>query len=565
MQRLTSILTLCLMAMMAGFVSANTLILDEHPIDVSLSPYLGLLEDPTGKLSLDKILENPDQFYENSSASPNFGFNSSAWWVRFTISNPTDKNRQMVIRQDYPLIDHLDFWASLADGQWTHIATGDHKPFDSRPLDTRDFQFLIDIAPNTSRTFVFRYQTQGSLNIGLSVVSLDKQLDYLTKEYLAVGIYYGGFIVLLAYNLLLFMSLREKVFVYYALYVLSYGTYMSVHNGLSFQYLWPNSTWLANHSLIILLALSLLWAIRFAREILSSRRLAPVADRIAKLMEVSMWVTLLVGPFMEYHTVVVPLSALTGIICFHLLVLGIVTFRKGAKPARYYLLAFSALLVGVMAYMLKTFGFLPHNAFTQNAFQIGSLLEMVLLSLAIGSRLNELKLQTTVDGLTGLHNRRHFNEQILTEFQKAQRRSQPLTLMVLDIDNFKHFNDTEGHARGDLALKAVADVLASAIRKPSISCRYGGEEFAVILPNTPATAGMTLAKRVRHLVEERTASDFCLTISIGVATMSNECFESPDELFVAADQALYCAKEQGRNRVSQHQFLHTDEVQLAKP
>ncbi len=527
------------------------LTLNQSSVDVNLNDYLGLLEDPDRELTFARALEQLDAgaFQRLSGVAPNFGFTAAAWWVTFTIHNPSDHVRHLLVRQNYPLIDQLDLWASQPDGNWEHIATGDRLPFTERPLATRDFQFPVVIPANGEQTFILRYHTQGSLNIGLSVMSPDVTVAALTKEYLALGIYYGGFLVLLVYNLLLFIGLREKVFVYYALYVLSYGTYMSVHNGLSFQYLWPGNTWLANQSLVILLSLSLLWATRFAREILSTRQLAPWADRIAGAMELCMWVALVVGPFVPYRWVVVPLSAMTGIICFHLLIMGILTLLRGSIPARYYLTAFSALLLGVMTYMLKTFGLLPHNAFTQNAFQVGALVEMVLLSLAIGSRLNESKLQASIDSLTDLHNRRHFNEQILTEFEKAQRRSQPLTLMVLDIDHFKCFNDNHGHVQGDLALQAVARVLGSAIRKPNICCRYGGEEFAIILPNCPTAAAATLAERLRQLVEEKTRESFGLSVSIGLATLEGSNFQDPDALFVAADEALYRAKEQGRNRV----------------
>ncbi|TBW13000.1 GGDEF domain-containing protein [Azotobacter chroococcum subsp. isscasi] len=526
----------------------------EGLVRLDLRPHLALLEDKEGRLGLEQILARAGHggFTALGDTSPNFGFTSSAWWVRLTLDNPGDTARRVIVRQDYPLIDHLDFWAPAPGGGWRQMSTGDRLPYAQRPLDYRTFLFPVELAARSETTLYLRFRTQGALNIGLFVHSPDDLLHLTTEEYLALGIYYGGFMVLLVCNLIMFLSVRDRAFLYYLLYVLSYGLYMSVHNGLSFQYLWPGNPWLANQSLLLLLALSLFGCLRFTREILRSSSLLPRADRIAFGMEVAMLLALALAPFLSYRTMIVPMAWMTAVICTHMLVMGIIALVRGSAPARYYIVAFSALLGGVLAYMLKTFGLLPHNAFTQNAFQIGSLIEMVLLSLAIGSRINEMKQAGYLDALTQLHNRRHFNDRMHAEFRKAVQRGRPLSLAVLDIDHFKRFNDTHGHAEGDQALKAVARILAASVRKPAIPCRYGGEEFVVIVPNASAVEMAVLAERIRRRVEEETASGFRLTVSIGHATLEGGGFTSPECFFKAADFALYAAKEAGRNRAVGH-------------
>ncbi len=542
------LLLLAPLSALAGVPAASFGDRDGH---LDLRPHLELLEDAEGRLDFEQVLTRAGEggFAGLGETSPNFGFTASVWWVRLTLANPDDQARRLVIRQDYPLIDHLDFWAPAPDGGWQRSATGDRLPFAQRPLDYRTFLFPVELAARSETTFYLRFQTEGALNIGLFAHSPKDLLRLTTQEYLALGIYYGGFMVLLVYNLIMFLTVREKAFLYYLIYVLSYGLYMSVHNGLSFQFLWPGNPWLANQSLLWLLAVSLFGCLRFTREILRTASLLPRADRIAFAMEVVCLLALVASPFFAYRTMVVPMSWVTAVVCFHLLVMGIIALARGSAPARYYTLAFSALLSGVLAYMLKTFGLLPHNAITQNAFQIGSLIEMVLLSLAIGSRINEMTQAGYLDSLTQLHNRRHFNERMHVEFEKATRRGQPLSLAVLDIDHFKRFNDTHGHAEGDQALRAVARILAASVRKPATPCRYGGEEFVVILPGTSAAEAAVLAERLRRRVEEETASDFRLSVSIGHATLEPNGFGTPDCFFKAADLALYAAKEGGRNRV----------------
>ena len=174
---------------------------------------------------------------------------------------------------------------------------------------------------------------------------------------------------------------------------------------------------------------------------------------------------------------------------------------------------------------------------------------MVLLSLAVASRLNEFKRKTFKDALTHLYNRRFFDDQIQLEFEKAQQHSQPLSMVVIDIDNFKIFNDTYGHAEGDCAPRVVASILNATVRKPNTPCRYGGEEFVLILPHTSREEVAVLAERIRFKVEQDTASELGLTVSLGHATFEKGNFNNAGDLFIAADFALYNAKENGRNKV----------------
>ncbi len=532
---------------------------------LNLIPYMALLEDKTASLSFEQVqqAQSATGFHPVGDHSPNFGFTSSAWWVKFRLHNPLNSDEPLVIRQDYPLIDFFDVWYSRSGEQWQHVATGDRRNFDQRPLDNRTFLIPVKLAPGETAEVYARFETQGSMNIGLFAHSNNDVIDLVGREYLALGVYYGGFLVLIVYNLIMFLSVREKAFAYYLLYVLCYGLYMSVHNGISFQYLWPNNVWLANQSLIILLALSLFWALRFTRTILSTDKLAPVSDKVAGIME---WVSigcLLISPLVAYHTMIIPIAFLTVIICGHMMTMGVQTALRGSMPARYYLIAFTTLLLGVFVYMMKTFGLLPHTFWTQNSFQVGSLVEMVLLSLAIASRVSEIKRQSYIDALTRLYNRRYLNDQLSLEMHKAQRNGQPLTLAVIDIDNFKQFNDTHGHATGDEALKMVARILNETIRKPFTPCRYGGEEFVLVLPNTSDAAAGVIAERVRRQIEDETADALGLTVSIGYA--STECgdFEHEQELFEAADFALYRAKDNGRNQVVN--FSREDDRRKAVP
>jgi|GEM_PF-792812 diguanylate cyclase len=162
--------------------------------------------------------------------------------------------------------------------------------------------------------------------------------------------------------------------------------------------------------------------------------------------------------------------------------------------------------------------------------------------------------EARIDTLTELANRRAFNDEVTRRFAELQRVQHPFSLLVLDIDHFKKFNDTYGHHAGDQVLRHVARMLASTMREMDLVARYGGEEFAIVLPNTDLAKGMRAAERARAAVEgEQIVLDgkpMRVTVSAGVAQARG--VDNPRSIFQRADRALYTAKENGRNRAYYH-------------
>ena len=165
----------------------------------------------------------------------------------------------------------------------------------------------------------------------------------------------------------------------------------------------------------------------------------------------------------------------------------------------------------------------------------------------------ELAQLATTDGLTGVANRRMLDQTLRHEWFRAQRSGEPLSVMMIDADHFKAFNDRHGHQAGDRALRELAKVVVSNVRRPAdLVARYGGEEFSVILADTNVAGARQIAEHIRAAVEQMPkveGADVAMTVSIGISTWTTASEMTLEQLLFAADKALYQAKEGGRNRV----------------
>ncbi len=169
------------------------------------------------------------------------------------------------------------------------------------------------------------------------------------------------------------------------------------------------------------------------------------------------------------------------------------------------------------------------------------------------SRLREL---SVTDGLTQLFNHHAFQERLREEFRRSQRYDDPVALILLDLDHFKQINDQFGHQVGDAVLRGLSEVLKQAVRETDFLARYGGEEFAVLLPHTHLAGALTVAERISHDIHRMQLSSLKhlrVTASFGISCFPTRSISSPEQLLKTADDAMYRAKNEGRNKISLHQ------------
>ncbi len=204
---------------------------------------------------------------------------------------------------------------------------------------------------------------------------------------------------------------------------------------------------------------------------------------------------------------------------------------------------------GAIDYMTKPFH--PHEL----SLRVNILLRMKGLQKELKAKIAELEHVTVVDALTGLYNQRYLYDTLRREYNRSERFNLKLSLIILDVDNFKDINDTFGHQRGDEIIKEVARLLQVMLRGYDFAVRYGGDEFIIVLSQNTVIGSHIVAERIRKLIEENPLlielnGGKSVTASIGVSTFPEDTKEGCDALINKADQALYMAKREGRNRVA---------------
>ncbi|MCD9008096.1 sensor domain-containing diguanylate cyclase [Luteimonas sp. XNQY3] len=523
-----------------------------------------------------------------------FGFQRGTFWFHARVVNRAPHEPRWMLVQEYPLSDEVDLHVRYADGRVLHFAGGDHRPFASRSVRYRHPNFSFELPLGEPVDLLVRVRSQSSMQVPLQLYTPKAFTEVSRDAQLAIGLYYGIMLALFFYNLVLWLSLRDASYVWYLCHVTAFGLVLFTLNGLGFEYLWPGSAWMADHMVPISICLALIAMLQFSRTFLELPRRWPRGNVLLLALMAffvlfgiaSIWLPLRISTPGASRAV---LLGVVGIV-----IATIVVLRRGYAPAWLLLLAWSMFLLGTAVFTLLAFGLLPKNFATEYGVQIGSALEMLLLSIALGHRYASLrhenlritaeanqKLERKVaqrtqevrstllqleeaharlrdssrrDGLTGLYNRTWFHQAFRELARQAKRTGTPLAVLMIDLDHFKSINDRHGHLAGDDCLRWAARRIGRILRPhDALLARFGGEEFVAAIPGCDPTAASEVAEAIRHALgdEPCTSGDtrIRVTASIGVHVVDPTAETGVDDALGSADRALYAAKANGRDCV----------------
>lgn len=375
-----------------GFVTAEPLVLENSQKKYELGYHLDVLEDKDAKWTLNDVLSSPvsDTFERSDSIAPSFGFTSSAIWVRFQIRNIQAAPKSLLLQMDFPLLEGIQFYSPTTDGYSVKKA-GIEFPFDHRGNTHRTHVFEVELDANSDKTYYMRIQGDETIQLPLLLWEPDALEQHETYEQYGLGVYYGIIVAMCLYNFFLFLFIRDKSYLYYVIYISCLGLFAFSQNGLAFQFLWPDSPAIAKWFNPVGCGATLISVILFTRHFLQTKNYTPFLDRLLKLEIPLVGLIYVFVALSEFQISAAMAGASSIAIIVTIIAASLSCLRQGYLPARYFLIAFASVIVGAFLYALKSFGLIPSFFASTYGIQIGSSLEVVLLSLGLASRINTLK------------------------------------------------------------------------------------------------------------------------------------------------------------------------------
>ncbi len=368
--------------------TSEPIVLSDKTGEYSIGTYLEILEDKTGKLTFEEISSDKykDSFVRSKVKTPSFGFSKSVYWVRFNVKNESKTTTEWYLEHDYPPIDKLTFYSKSIDKAWSERLTGDTFPFSQRDISYRNYIFFLNPSQVNQETYYLRVQSESSLIIPLTLWNTKNFFIKVNTENYIYGIYYGIIIVMVIYNFLLFIFIRDISYLYYIIYTGSIGLFNFSITGTAYEYLWSDSSYFSNKSILFFACGLEIGLIQFTRSFLKVNTFSKILDMslfIILIIHLSLLISIL---FFSYMIISQIISGLLIPVFFLSILAGLKSQSDGNRSAKFYLIAFSSILLGGFIFSLRMFGVIPINFFTKNILQIGSTLEVILLSLALGDR-----------------------------------------------------------------------------------------------------------------------------------------------------------------------------------
>ncbi|MCU0849588.1 MAG: hypothetical protein MUD12_17025 [Spirochaetes bacterium] len=355
---------------------------------LEINRHCSLLIDHSRALKIEDVSSNDmsGRFDPITDGKSGFGFTDAVFWLRCDIPAVKNDRQEQYLEIQYALMDRADFYLRKSDGSWQEKKGGYLLPFGEREIRHRHIVHAFDPSAGGDTRIYLRLETKDRMEFPLVVWTRTAFYNKDHLEQLVLGLYYGLLFVMIFYNLLIFISIRDRSYLYYVVYIALTALTMLQQNGLLIEY----APVIPAHSILVISPLCFVSAGQFILSFLNTREQFPVLHRFFRVLQCLFILPPLLALY-HYGTGVKVNAFLVIISIMFIFIIGFLSLKKGYRPARYFMLAWTAVLIGVLIYMFKVLVLLPNNTFTTYAMQFGSALEVILLSLGLGDRFNAIK------------------------------------------------------------------------------------------------------------------------------------------------------------------------------
>jgi len=439
--------------------------LEKDGLVESIGKDLWILEDKSGSLNIQEVINQSSQFRKSNQQTPLFGITHSAIWMKFVVEKRSKEDWYLEIGN--PIIDTINLYYSNSDGSIQEIKSGESLRMEDEELENPLLLFKLPLDQNQQKTFYLKVQSINSLQCPVLIGTLKGFFKKNNQRDLYHGIYYGFIVLVLLFNLFLLFTTKDKGYFYYILYVIFMGLFMAHVNGHAFNYIWSHVGWHRNLTIILASGIGV-FASMFASNFLQTKVRHPTLQYIFYLLWTSYFIAFVIHLIGYRHlssSIVIVISFLATLF---VLATSIYVFIKGYKPAKFFIMAFAVFGIGTIAFVVKNMDLLPYNIFTNYAIQIGSGIEIVLFSIALADKINIYKkekeeaqkqvMQSQLEIIQQLQEKEHLKDQLNKELEKkVLERTQELEEKNKQLDSFvyKASHDIKGPLKSVIGLTTI--------------------------------------------------------------------------------------------------------------
>ena len=378
--------------------SDHQIIINDNEESVDFFKYACYYEDKDKKLNVNQVHKLNDEFVYFDDISPETGFSDSWFWIKIEAKNIAAIEKQMVLNINYPTLSIVEYYEFENDDFKREVITGDKHNFSSRVVETNSYSFYLNMKPDSDYTVYLKLSNEGNaIRFPIKLTSTHQfLLNQSTSKYID-GFAYGLFLFVFLFNLILYFTLKETLYLWYSFYCILFSFFLFIMDGYSFKHLWPNNSYLADHLAVFIVSFANVFLLVFTQKFLGYKTLNKrlwLFNEVFKIIFILLAFFALITQYNIHAFAQKAANILSFSAMIFIVFASIYAMVKGSVYARYFIISFIILITSVILYVFRNIGIIPDNMFSEYGLKAGFSIEVILLSVAVTDRFKRIRDRT---------------------------------------------------------------------------------------------------------------------------------------------------------------------------